>query len=169
MPPPEYHRLSVIRRLAWHISRSAAGFLCCLRDTCLWAGRSVRDEFVVHRVGPVITLFLIGLPFGILVALAPREWFLNWPAMFAGTALLAFVVRIPLASAPSFLRKTVWIATTVCLLQGFVMFLDWKPFMTAFSLTRRETFWPVLGAIVLWFFAVVWIVRSRPKAAAVCA
>jgi hypothetical protein len=35
------------------------------------------------------------------------------------------------------------------------MFLDWKPFMAAFGLTRRETFWPVLGAIVIWFLSVV--------------
>ena len=167
MPPPEHYRFGVSRWLAWHISRSAAAFLHGVRDTCLWAGRSARDEFFARRIGPAVTLFLIGLPVGVLVALAPREWFLNWSAMFAGAALLAFVARVPLGSAPSFLRKILWIATTVCLLQGFVMFLEWKPFMTAFGLTRRETFWPVLGAIVIWFFAVLWIVFSRPSVAAV--
>jgi transitional endoplasmic reticulum ATPase len=87
--------------------------------------------------------------------------------MFAGAALLAFVAKVPLAFAPSFLRKIVRIAIAVCLLQGFVMVLDWKPFMTAFGLARRETFWPVLGAIVIWFCSVVWIVLSRPRAAAI--
>ncbi len=87
--------------------------------------------------------------------------------MFAGVLLLAILLRVPLNLAPSFLRKVVKIAIAVCLLQGFVMFLDWEPFKTAFGLTRRETFGPVLGAIVIWFVAVVWIVLSRPKAAGI--
>jgi transitional endoplasmic reticulum ATPase len=167
VPPPGYYRFSVFRWLAWHVSRLVAAFFRGLRDTFVWVVRSAQDEFFARRLGPAVTLLLIGVPIGAVVALGPPEWFLNWPAMFAGAVLLAFVVRIPLAFAPSFLRKIVKIAIAVCLLQGFVMFLDWKPFMTAFGLTRRETFWPVLGAIVIWFFSVVWIVFSRPRTAAI--
>ena len=167
MPPPEHYRLGVFRWLAWHASRLAATFFDGLRDTCVWVDRSARDELFARKLGPVVTLLLIGLPVGLLIALGPREWLLNWPAMLGGAALLAFVARVPLASAPSFLRKIAWIATTALVLQGLVMFLDWKPFMAAFGLTRRETFGPVLGAILIWFFAVVWIVFSRPRAAAI--
>jgi transitional endoplasmic reticulum ATPase len=46
------------------------------------------------------------------------------------------------------------------------MFLDWKPFMTGFGFTRKETFWPVLAAIVVWFFSVLWILFSRPRLSA---
>jgi len=167
VPPPGYYRFSVFRWIAWHVSRLVGAFFRGLRDTCLWVGRSGRDEVFARRLGPVVTLLLIGVPIGLLVALGPPEWFLNWPAMFAGAAVLAFAAKVPLAFAPSFLRKIVRIAIAVCLFQGFVMFLDWKPFMTAFGLTRRETFWPALGGIIIWFFSVVWIVFSRPRAAAI--
>ena len=72
-------------------------------------------------------LFSIGLPTPALVVLRPSAWFLHWPVMFAGALILALVLKASLASARSFLRKAVKIGIAVCLLQGFVMFLDWKP------------------------------------------
>ena len=112
-------------------------------------------------------LFSIGLPTPAFVTFRPSAWFLHWPVMFAGALILALVLKASLASAPSFLRKAVKIAIAVCLLQGFVMFLDWKPFLTAFGLTRNEIFWPVMGAILIWLLSIVWILFSQPRAAAV--
>ena len=112
-------------------------------------------------------LFFNGVPTSVLTLPRPAAWFLHWPVMFAGAFILGLVLRVFPTSAPAFLRKLVKIAIAVCLLQGFVMFLDWKPFLTAFGLTRSDIFWPVMGAILIWLVSVVWILFSRPRAAAI--
>ncbi len=44
-----------------------------------------------HKRRPLLTFLLIMVPIAMLVAVGSREWFLNWPAMFAGALLLAIL------------------------------------------------------------------------------
>jgi len=173
MPPGYYYgRFRLTRWVAGHVGQLIVRLMGGLRETFAWVHQQAKMDFKpgppgVRHKRPLLELLLIVLPIGVLAALGPREWFLNWPVMFVGAALLTGILMGPLTAAPSFLRKIAQLGVSVCLLQGLVMFLDWKPFMTAIGLTRRETFFLVMLAIMIWFSAVLWIVFSKPKRAAV--
>ncbi len=168
--PSGYHygRFSLTRWVAGHVGQLIVRFMDGLRETFAWAYQQAKADFkpgppgVRHR-RPLLELLLILLPIGALLALGPREWFLNWPVMFVGAAFLMGILMGPLTAAPLFLRKIAQLGVSVCLLEGLVMLLDWKPFMTAFGVTRRETFFLVMLAILIWFSAVLWIVFSKPR------
>src|SRR5271157_4277396 len=169
--PSGYHygRFSLTRWVAGHVGQLIVRFMDGLRETFAWAYQQAKADFkpgppgVRHR-RPLLELLLILLPIGALLALGPREWFLNWPVMFVGAAFLMGILMGPLTAAPLFLRKIAQLGVSVCLLEGLVMLLDWKPFMTAFGVTRRETFFLVMLAIMIWFSAVLRIVFSEPRA-----
>ncbi len=167
-------RFSIVHWLFWHFGRCSAEICLGVRDSFVWVIRTAKDKFFTvkgrrqdGKLGPMLTLILVGLPIGVLVLLGPPSWFLNWPVMLASAVVLFGIVRGPLAGAPSFLRKVVKLAISICLLVGIGMLLDWRPLwvaLRAFGLTRNETgFWLMLLAAVSWWAAFCWIVFSRSK------
>jgi ABC-type nickel/cobalt efflux system permease component RcnA len=64
-------------------------------------------------------------------------------------------------------KKVVRLGISVCLLYGFWMLMNWKLLWVVLGplgLTRREAgFWLMLGAILIWWVSVLWIVFSRPR------
>jgi len=90
-------------RLGWYLGRGVKGFLSQVRDSF---HRGYRSSTATPRVSnrptsskerPFLTLMLVVVPLAVVAAVGPREWFLNWPAMFAGAFLLVVLLRGPLS------------------------------------------------------------------------
>ena len=140
-----------IALLKWTV-RSVARLLQGIGDSFLWAYDSIREK--PSRLIAVLSVFL---PIGTLILLAPREWFINWPVMFATALALYGALKSPLASAPSFLRKLIQVGMAACLFMGWSMLLRWRPLLNMLRLTVRGTLYPWLIGLVCFWAAVVWI------------
>jgi hypothetical protein len=84
VPPPGYYRFSVFHRPAGQVSRLVPAFFRGLRDSSGRILRSRKEEFSGRgnsggKARPMLTLLLVGAPFGVLGLLVPPSWFLNWP------------------------------------------------------------------------------------------
>ena len=117
-----YGRFRLTCRVAGHVGLWIRGFMDGLGETLAWAYQQAKADFKpgapgVRHKRPLLELLLIVLPVGVLVGLGPREWFLNWPVMFVGAALLMGTLMGPLTAAPSFLRKIAQLGISVCLLR----------------------------------------------------
>ena len=103
--------------LKWAV-RSIAHILYGIRDSLLWAYYAIREK--PSRIIGILSVFI---PIGVLTVVGPREWFINWPVMFV-TALAQYgALRLPLAGAPSFLRKLTQVGMATCLVMGWSMLL----------------------------------------------
>ena len=138
--------------LKWAV-QSVARTLLGIRDSFLWACRSVRD-----KPSRLIGLLSVFLPVGVLATVGRREWFLNWPVMFVAALALYGALKSPLSAAPSFLRKLVKLGIATCIVLGWSMLLGWPPLFSAFGLARRDTFWPWLIGSVCFWVVVAWII-----------
>jgi transitional endoplasmic reticulum ATPase len=138
--------------LKWAV-QSAARILLGIRDSFLWACHSVRE-----KPSRLIGILAVFVPIGILVTIGRLEWFLNWPVMFFTALALYGALKSPLSAAPMFLRKIVKLGIASCLVIGWSMLARWEPLLTAFGLTRRDTFWPWLIGNVVFGAAAAWIV-----------
>ena len=118
--------------LKWAV-RSVARILLGIRDSLLWAYYTVREK--PSRLIGVVSVFI---PIGVLIAVGPREWFINWPVMFVTALALYGALKSPLAGAPLFLRKLTQVAMATCLVMGWSMLLRWEPLLNALGLTVRD-------------------------------
>lgn len=178
MPRPgePYRRFSLTDWVFWRVGRMAGNFFGGVHETAVWGWRAAREDFsrnpARHAGGkarrPILILLLIALPIVVIAALGPPEWFINWPAMFAASLLLLQVLRGPLAEAPSFLRKTVKLAISFCLLIAFTKLLYWHPLWAMLAPpdadSSRTRAWIMVISVLGWWVAVFWIIFSRPKA-----
>ena len=137
--------------LKWTV-RSVVRILLGIRDSLLWAYYGVREK--PSRLIGVLSIFI---PIGVLIAVGPREWFINWPVMFVTALALYGVLKSPLAGAPLFLRKLTQVAMATCLVMGWSMLLRWEPLLNALGLTVRDTLYPWLMGLVCFWGAVAWI------------
>jgi SpoVK/Ycf46/Vps4 family AAA+-type ATPase len=167
-------RVALAQRLGWYVGRGVKGFFCGIRDSFRRGygpatTTSQRSNDPTNRKRrTLLTLMLIAPPIAVLVAVGPREWFLNWPAMFAGALLFVALLRGPLSETPRIGKNILKLGMSVCLLYGFWLLLNWRPlwgFLEPFGLTRNRTgFQLILAAILVWWVAVFWIIFSRRKA-----
>jgi transitional endoplasmic reticulum ATPase len=138
--------------LKWTV-QSVARILLGIRDSFLWACRSVRE-----KPSRLIGLLSVFLPVGVLATIARRDWFLNWPVLFVTALALYGALKSPLLSAPSFLRKVARLGIATCIVLGWSMLLRWRPLLSEFGLTRRDTLWPwLIGSLCFWA-AIAWII-----------
>jgi transitional endoplasmic reticulum ATPase len=111
---------------------------------------------------------LVVVPLAVVAAVGPREWFLNWPAMFAGAFLLVVLLRGLLSGIHRVGKKIVRLGISFCLLYGFWLLLNWKPlwgFLEPFGMTRnRAGFRLILVATIMWWVTSFWIIFSRGMA-----
>jgi hypothetical protein len=95
------------------------------------------------------------------------EGFLAWLAILAGTLWLMILLRGRSSRLAWVAKKAVKVGLSVCLLYGFWMLMNWKLLWVVLGplgLTRRETgFWLMLGAILIWWVSVLWILFSRRR------
>ena len=70
---------------------------------------------------------LVGVPLAVVAAVGPREWFLNWPTMFAGASLARGLVARAAVGHSQVGKKIVRLGISICLLYGFWLLLNWKP------------------------------------------
>lgn len=138
--------------LKW-VVRSVARILLGIRDSFFWAYHSIRE-----KPSRLIGLLAVLVPIGILVKVGRREWFLNWPAMFFAALALYGALKAPLSAAPSFLKKIAKLGIASCLVLGWSMLVQWKPLLSAFGLTRHDTFLPWLIGNIVFGAAVAWII-----------
>ena len=176
MYPRGYYgfRLALAHRLGWHVGRGVRGLFREVRGAFRGGYRSATttargaNDPISKQSGPLIALILILLPITVVGAIGPREWFLKWPAMFAGAFLLVMLLRGPLSEIPRIVKKILKLATSVLLLYGFWMLLNWKPLwgvLAPFGFTRNRTgFVLIVAAILAWWVSVFWILFSRAKA-----
>ena|GEM_PF-1174979 len=167
-------RFALAHRLGWYVGRGVKGFFCEVRDSFRSGYRPAAttsprsNDPTNNRRRPLLTLLLIAAPIAVLVAVGPREWFLNWPAMFAGALLLAILLRGPLSEIPRIGKKILKLGISISLLYGFWMLLNWRPlwgYLEPFGLTRNRTgFQLILVAILVWWVSVFWIIFSRGRA-----
>jgi transitional endoplasmic reticulum ATPase len=129
-----------------------ARILLGIRDSLLWAYYSVREK--PSRLIGILSLFI---PIGVLIAVGPPEWFINWPVMFVTALALYGALKSPLAGAPLFLRKLTELGMATCLFMGWSMLLRWEPALNVLGLTVRNTFYPWLVGLVCFLAAVAWI------------
>lgn len=137
--------------LKW-VVRSVVRILLGIRDSFFWAYYALREK--PSRLGGVVSVFV---PIGVLLAVGPPEWFINWPVMFVTALALYGALRSPLARAPSFLRKLSQLGMAVCLVAGWSMLLRWAPLLNGLGITRRDTLYPWLVGLVCFWAAVAWI------------
>lgn len=167
-------RFALAHRLGWHLGRVVKGLLYEVRDSFRTGYRSAAttprrpSDPISNKRRPLLTLILIAVPIALVVAVGPREWFLNWPAMFAGAFLLVALFRGPLSEIPRIGKKIVKLGVSILLLYGFWMLLNWKPlwsFLAPLGFTRNRTGFPlILVAILVWWVSVFWVFFSRGKA-----
>jgi len=138
--------------LKW-VVRSVARILLGIRDSLFWTYHSIRE-----KPSRVIGVLAVLVPLGILITVGRREWFLNWPAMFFAALALYGALKSPLTAAPSFLKKIAKLVIASCLVLGWSMLVQWKPLLTAYGLTRHNTFWPWLIGNIVFGIVVAWIV-----------
>ena len=98
--------------LKWTV-RSVVRILLGIRDSLLWAYYGVREK--PSRLIGVVSVFI---PIGVLIAVGPREWFINWPVMLVTALALYCALKSPLACAPLFLRKLTQVGLATCLVMG---------------------------------------------------
>ena len=94
---------ALAHRLGWYLGRGVKGFVSQVRDSFR---RGYRSSAATPRASnrptgskerPFLTLMLVVVPLAVVAAVGPREWFLNWPTMFAGALLLVALLRGPLS------------------------------------------------------------------------
>jgi len=164
---------ALAHRLGWYLGRGVKGFVSQVRDSF---HRGYRSSAATPRVSnrptgskerPFLTLMLVVVPLAVVAAVGPREWFLNWPTMFAGAFLLVALLRGPLSGIHRVGTKIVRLGISICLLYGFWLLLNWKPlwsFLEPFGMTHnRAGFRFILVAIIVWWVTVFWIIFSRGK------
>ena len=166
-------RFALAYRLGWHVGRGVKRLFHEVRDTFRGGYRSAAttprrtDDPTNKKARPLLALILIVAPIAAVGAIGPREWFLNWPAMFAGAFLLAVLLRGPMSEIPRIAKKIVKLAISVLLLYGFWMLLNWKPlwsFLGPLGFTRNRTgLGLIMGAILAWWVSVFWILFSGGK------
>ena len=137
--------------LKWAV-RSIARILFGVRDSLLWAYYSVREK--PSRLVGILSVFI---PIGVLIAVGPPEWFINWPVTFVTALALYGALKSPLAGAPLFLRKLTQIGMATCLLMGWSKLLRWEPLLNVLGLTVRDTLYPWLVGLLCFLAAVAWI------------
>ena len=71
--------IAVLQRAVQSVARILLG----IRDSFLWACRSVRE-----KPSCIIGILSVFVPVGVLAGLGRREWFLNWPVMFVAALAL---------------------------------------------------------------------------------
>lgn len=166
-------RLALAHRLGWHVGRGVTRLFREVGGAFRGGYRSATtaprraNDPTSKKLGPLIALILIAVPIAVVGAIGPREWFLNWPAMFAGALLFAMLLRGPLSEIPRIVKKILRLAISVLLLYGFWMLLNWRPlwsFLAPFGFTRNRTgFVLIVAAILAWWVSVFWILFSRGK------
>jgi SpoVK/Ycf46/Vps4 family AAA+-type ATPase len=166
--------LALAHRLGWYLGRGVKGFLSQVHDSFHRGYRSsaatpqTSNRPTSSKERPFLTLMLVVVPLAVVAAVGPREWFLNWPAMFAGAFLLVVLLRGPLSGIHRVGKKIVRLGISICLLYGFWLLLNWKPlwgFLEPFGVTRnRAGFRLILVAIIVWWVTVFWIIFSRGTA-----
>jgi SpoVK/Ycf46/Vps4 family AAA+-type ATPase len=166
--------LALAHRLGWYLGRGVKGFLSQVHDSFHRGYRSsaatpqASNRPTSSKERPFLTLMLVVVPLAVVAAVGPREWFLNWPAMFAGAFLLVVLLRGPLSGIHRVGKKIVRLGISICLLYGFWLLLNWKPlwgFLEPFGVTRnRAGFRLILVAIIVWWVTVFWIIFSRGTA-----
>jgi len=174
-PGEPYRRFSLTDWVFWRVGHMAGNFFGGLRETAVWGWRAAREDFSrnpARRTGgkarrPILILLLIALPIVVIAAVGPPGWFINWPAMFAASLLMLQVLRGPLAEEPSFLRKTVKLAISFCLLIAFTKLLYWHPLWAMLAPPEadsgRARAWIMVISVLGWWVAVFWIIFSKPK------
>jgi SpoVK/Ycf46/Vps4 family AAA+-type ATPase len=166
--------LALAHRLGWYLGRGVKGFLSQVHDSFHRGYRSsaatpqASNRPTSSKERPFLTLMLVVVPLAVVAAVGPREWFLNWPALFAGAFLLVVLLRGPLSGIHRVGKKIVRLGISICLLYGFWLLLNWKPlwgFLEPFGVTRnRAGFRLILVAIIVWWVTVFWIIFSRGTA-----
>jgi SpoVK/Ycf46/Vps4 family AAA+-type ATPase len=166
--------LALAHRLGWYLGRGVKGFLSQVHDSFHRGYRSsaatpqASNRPTSSKERPFLTLMLVVVPLAVVAAVGPREWFLNWPALFAGAFLLVVLLRGPLSGIHRVGKKIVRLGVSICLLYGFWLLLNWKPlwgFLEPFGVTRnRAGFRLILVAIIVWWVTVFWIIFSRGTA-----
>jgi transitional endoplasmic reticulum ATPase len=137
--------------LKWTV-RSVVRILLGIRDSLLWAYYGVREK--PSRLIGVLSVFI---PIGVLIAVGPRDWFINWPVMFVTALALYGALKSPLAGAPLFLRKLTQVGVATCLVMGWSMLLRSEPLLNALGLTVHDTLYPWLIGLLCFLAAVAWI------------
>jgi transitional endoplasmic reticulum ATPase len=137
--------------LKW-AARSIARILLGLRDSLVWAYHSVRE-----RPSRLIGILSVFIPIGVVIAVGPPEWFINWPVMFVTALSLYGALKSPLSGAPSFLRKLTQVGMAICLVMGWSRLLRWEPLLNLFRLTVGDTLYPWLIGLLCFWGAVAWI------------
>ena len=174
--PCENHRpYSLAGWAFWRIGRTTGSFFRRLRESAVWGWQAAREDSSrqpPRRASgktkrPILTLLLVVVPIAVVAVLGSPEWLINWPVMFAASIVLTQILRGPLAEAPSFLRKSVKIATSFCLLIAFTKLLYWKPLWAMLASPGVESSqaraWIMVISVLGWWVAVFWIIFSRPK------
>jgi hypothetical protein len=127
-----------------------------------WLGWYLRR--VIRGLLPLVLVLSSSILIG--ATLGSKAHFLNWPTMFGAAFLLIILSRNPLSV---FLQKAMKLGTSVCLLAGFSMLMNWTPLwnlLGPFGLTRNETgFHLIVAAVCIWWVSVCWITFSRPTTA----
>jgi hypothetical protein len=161
---------------SWHWSGLDfdCALACFLHKACDCFRRGCRSiasapESKTHHGNQKPQLF-VTLPltsFVVPVAATFPERFLGWLAILARTVWLAVVLPRRSFGFVHVVKKVVRLGVSVCLLYGFWMLMNWKLLwvvLEPLGLTRREAgFWLMLGAILIWWVSVLWIVFSRPR------
>jgi SpoVK/Ycf46/Vps4 family AAA+-type ATPase len=173
-PGESYRRFSATDWVFWHMGHALGNFRRGVRDSAIWRWRTAREDVsnqTVRPTGkthrPILILFLIAAPIAVIAVLGPPQWLINWPVMLAASLLLVQVLRGPLAEAPSFLRKTIKIAVSFCLLMALTKLMYWTPVWGMLAPpgadSSRTRAWIMVTSVLGWFVVVLWIVFSRSK------
>jgi hypothetical protein len=167
---PHWSGLDLDRALAGFLRKAPLGFLRnawdCFRRGCRSIASAPESKTHHGNQKPQLFATLSLTSFVVPAAVKLPERGLGWLAMFAGTVGLAIVLRGRFSGIPWVVKKVVRLGISVCLLYGFWMLMNWKLLWVVLGplgLTRREMgFWLMLGAILIWWVSVLWIVFSRP-------
>lgn len=154
----QYGRYGPVGWLAWGASYLVTKLVSGFWESVIW---------LIDSRKALLALVLIVVPVCILTIYSPHEWLFNWPVMAAGAAVLLWVVWVPLAKAPSFLRKITKLGAALLLMFSYASFLDWQPFWTALEELglgqRQYRVWFFLTGDVIWFLSSVSIAFSKPQ------
>jgi hypothetical protein len=158
-----WSRLDSDCALARFLHKACDSFRCGSRPIAVSPESQARH--LSQKPGLFLTLSLASFVVG--VAASSPERFLGWLAILAGTVWLAVVLPRRSFGVVHVVKKVVRLGVSVCLLYGFWMLMNWKLLwvvLEPLGLTRREAgFWLMLGAILIWWVSVLWIVFSRPR------
>jgi hypothetical protein len=118
---------------------------------------------------PLLALILVIASVAALKMIGLPDWLSNWPAMSAAGGLLLILLRAPAFRTHLFLGTVLKLATSICLLAGFSMLLNWSPLwsvLVPFGLTRNQTgLYLIIAACLGWSIAVFWILFPQLKGA----